>query len=407
MKKMNRLWEKNRPGSESMKQHGYHVCTVTSTRADFGILSGLLKKIQQDPEFNLTMMVTGTHLKKEYGYTIEEIREEGFTELVELDIMQNPSDPVKMAAKALEQFGAFFKEKKPDLVLLLGDRSEILAVAMAAMLNQIPIAHLHGGERTEGAVDEACRHAITKMGQLHFTATEVYRNRVIQLGEQPDHVYNVGALGVENIHNVEKYTKEEVYRRLDIPEDQPFIIVTFHPQTLSEQQIQEQLQPLTEVMGDHPEFHYIITKANADQGGELINKLWEEECNKHPNWRLFASLGRRLYFSSLQQAVMVMGNSSSGLIEAPSFHLPTIDIGDRQQGRVAAESVLHCDNTAEQIEMAVKEALCGISENRYSKVCNPYEKPHTAETIVSILKKELGQGIDTRKCFYDITENNG
>ena len=387
-----------------MQEKSYKICVVTSTRADFGIMSGLLKKMKADPQLEMTLVVTGTHLKKEYGNTVDEIYQEGFQEITTIDIMETGKtwDATFVAAEALHKFGEFFQKEKPELLLVLGDRSEIMAVSMAALLNQIPIAHLHGGEKTEGAVDEACRHAITKMSQLHFTATEGYRNRVVQLGEQPERVYNVGALGVENIRKISLFSKDEVYEKLTIPKDKQYVMVTFHPQTQDKQQMDMQMKPLLSVMEKHSEFYYIISKANADNGGDYINNLWEQKCEKYGNWKLFSSLGKKLYFSSLSCATMVMGNSSSGIIEVPSFHIPTIDIGDRQQGRTTAESVIHCENKFEDIEKAVQIALNGIEKGCYKSVKNPYGREGTADRIVEIIKEELSKGISTKKIFYDV-----
>ena len=240
------------------------------------------------------------------------------------------------------------------------------------------------------------------MSQLHFTATEGYRNRVVQLGEQPERVYNVGALGVENIRKISLFSKDEVYEKLTIPKDKQYVMVTFHPQTQDKQQMDMQMKPLLSVMEKHSEFYYIISKANADNGGDYINNLWEQKCEKYGYWKLFSSLGKKLYFSSLSCATMVMGNSSSGIIEVPSFHIPTIDIGDRQQGRTTAESVIHCENKFEDIEKAVQIALNGIEKGCYTSVKNPYGREGTADRIIEIIKEELSKGISTKKIFYDV-----
>ncbi|MCR4955792.1 MAG: UDP-N-acetylglucosamine 2-epimerase (hydrolyzing) [Lachnospiraceae bacterium] len=381
----------------------YQICVVTSTRADFGIMSGMLCKMQEDSEIHLQLVVTGSHLEEAYGNTVEEIKATSLPIAREIHIMQESAGAGEIAAIALEKFGHFFEEERPDLLLLLGDRSEIMAVAMAAMLQRIPIAHLHGGERTEGALDEACRHSITKMSQLHFTATEEYKKRVIQLGEQPGNVYCVGALGVENVLKVPLLSGDELYKQLHLKQEEKVISVTFHPVTLDDEDAVNQMQPILQVMKAHPEYHYIITAANADDGGAIINEIWEAQCNLRDNWDLYPSLGKVRYFSLLKQASMILGNSSSGIIEAPSFHIPTVNIGNRQKGRVAAESVIHCRNTKEEVEKAFLKAEEAFLKGTYENVKNPYGGENTANTIIRIIKDRLEQGISVEKVFYDIS----
>lgn len=385
------------------------VAVITATRAEFGILTPLLVKLNRDKFFELNLIVTGTHLLEEYGMTIKEIEKTEIPIYKTIEIVEKGSDAFaisKTMANGITKFAKFYKNErikgKPyDLLIVLGDRTETLSFCIAAMNEKIPIAHLHGGERTEGAVDESVRHAITKMSHIHFTVNEIYRKRVIQLGEQPTHVYNVGALGVENVLHEKLLDRETLCKELKIDSKNPYVMVTFHPVTLSKKDVDKEMEGILFVMNKHSNYEYIITKANDDVGGEEVNGIWERYIDNHKNAHLFASLGMTRYLSAVKYATMVLGNSSSGIIEAPSFHVPTVNIGERQKGRLSADSVIHCKNTKAGVENGFNRACLMSDEHRNSK--NPYGDGNTSERIMGILKKEFEHGsIEIQKNFYDL-----
>ena len=384
----------------------WKVCVVTSTRADYGILSGLIKRINEDPETKLKLVATGMHLMKEFGETYKEIENDGFTINERIDISERGDSEAavaRMAGNAVRYFANYFAKNRPDVLIILGDRTEMLGVATAALIMNIPIAHIHGGELTFGAVDDAVRHSLTKMSKIHFTACEEYRNRVIQMGENPDTVFDVGAMGVENALKLEKFTSEEVCDRLGFKDDKPYVMVTFHPETQSVLGAMLQIQPLLKTMKAHPEYNYVITKANSDAGGLSINELWEKECETNANWKLYASLGAKLYLSAVRDAEFVMGNSSSAILEVPSFKIPSIDIGDRQKGRIMAPSVIHAENKEEAVNEAFLEAVKARRENRFSNTENPFGNGDTSDKILMYLKEALRDGkLSGKKEFYDI-----
>ena len=321
------------------------ICVVTATRAEYGLLRPVIKGMMNNPDFEVSLVVTGMHLSPEFGLTYREIENDGIPISKKIDILlsaDSPSAISKSMGLALISFGEYFSENNFDMVLLLGDRYETLAVACAAVNARIPIAHMHGGEITEGAVDDAFRHAITKMSYLHFTSTEAYRKRVIQMGENPDRVFNVGSTGIENIENVDLLSRDELSQELGMNLSKDYAVVTFHPVTLENYTAEEQINELLEAIDEFSDMSFIITKANADQNGRIINSILEKYAEDHINARVYDSLGMRRYLSALKYASMVIGNSSSGIIEAPSFRIPTVNIGDRQKGRVRADSVIDC-----------------------------------------------------------------
>lgn len=382
------------------------ICVVTSTRADYGILSGLIRAISRDSELELQLVVTGMHLLPEFGNTVEEIEKDGFEIAARIDIMEKgdtPLDMVRVTANATNRFAEYFDKERPDLVVILGDRTEMLGVGTAAFLLNVPIAHIHGGELTFGAVDDGVRHCLTKMSKLHFVAAEEYRHRVIQMGENPDCVYNVGAMGVENARKMVKFSDAEVRKKLNIKEDSPYVIVTFHPETQSILGAMLQVQPLVRAMKANPQYTYIITKANSDAGGRTINELWEKECQTEENWHLFASLGAKLYLSAVKNAEFVMGNSSSAILEVPSFKIPSINIGERQAGRLMAKSIIHAENNEEAIKLAMKEAENARDEDRYRFMESPFGEGDTADKILDIIKENLRYNrLEHRKEFTDL-----
>lgn len=381
------------------------ITVLTATRAEYGILKPLISKLVGCGKYKINIAVTGAHLLPEFGSTYKEIEADGFEIDEKIPILSGDDSPAgisKAMAAALSGFGDYFQRKHSDLLIVLGDRYETLAVACAAMNARIPIAHLHGGETTEGAIDEACRHAITKMSWLHFTSTEVYRKRVIQLGEDPKRVFNVGALGVENAMHIDFMTRDEIADSIDFPLDKPFAVVTFHPVTLENNSAAEQIQELLTVLAEHQEMNFIITGANADAGGRDINKAVGEYVDSHDNAIFVASLGMRRYLSSLNEAEMVVGNSSSGIVEVPSFGIPTINIGDRQKGRIQASSVINCQPTADSIREAFAKAKSDEFRKTAAETKSPYGDGKTSDRIMKHVEEALQEEIDLKKKFYDV-----
>jgi len=366
----------------------------------------LKKKLEAEPEIALKLIVTGSHLSAAFGNTLKEIEDSAIPVFAKLPIPIDGDSKADMGlatSAALSAFSRFFLENRPDLLVVLGDRYEIFGAVSAAAMLGIPIAHLHGGETTEGAVDEFLRHSITKMSTLHFTACEEYRRRVIQLGEHPDRVFNVGALGVENILQLNPMTLEELEQSLQFSlAGQPFSVVTFHPVTLEENTSEIQLRELIAAMDAFPDMRYIVTLANADAGGQAINQIWHEEAITHPNWLVIPSLGAKRYLSALRYAKMMIGNSSSGILEAPAMHLPTVNIGDRQKGRMMAESVLCCAPERTAIVQAMKTALSEPHQELCRAIKAPFGDGTTSEQIVHHVLAFLGSARDTKKEFYDI-----
>lgn len=382
------------------------ISIVTATRAEYGILHPLIKRLLECSKWETQVIVTGTHLEEEFGCTYHEIEQDGIPIDKKIRIMEKGDDAYAVSrtmANALCRFGEYFREEQPDLLIILGDRTELLAIAAAAMNEQIPIAHLHGGELTQGAVDECVRHALTKMSYLHFASAEAYRNRIIQMGENPSRVFNVGALGVENILRERLLSRQELKMAVNFPVERPYAVVTFHPVTLEKGTAERQVSELLKVMKRREDLFFLITKANADAGGGKINELLEEGIRGCANMELVASLGMKRYLSALKYAKFVMGNSSSGIIEAPTLGTPTVNIGDRQQGRIMAESIVNCQPEQGSILMAIERAL----EIKAEGICcaNPYGDGHTSERIVSILEQYMGlEHTGLKKKFYDYPE---
>lgn len=380
------------------------VCIVTGTRAEYGLLKPVIEKVYKSDELILQLVVTGMHLSLEFGLTYREIEEDGYPIASKIEMLLDSDTSAgitKSMGIAMLGFADYFAANKVDILVILGDRYEMLVAAIAAMMAEIPIAHIHGGEKTEGAIDEAIRHSITKMSHLHFTSTEEYRRRVIQLGEQPQYVYNVGALGVENALKVKLLCKDELERQINFKFLSPTIMVTYHPVTLETDTSEEQFAEILSVIDKHKELSVIFTKANADMGGRIINKMIDEYVEKNGNrCSAYTSLGQLRYLSALQFCDVVVGNSSSGLIEVPSFKIPTINIGDRQRGRVCADSVIHCSNG--EVESALLKALSDDFKKGVIDVSNPYEKEGTSEKVIEIICKTLNSKIDMKKVFYDI-----
>ncbi|MBA4369361.1 MAG: UDP-N-acetylglucosamine 2-epimerase (hydrolyzing), partial [Desulfobacterium sp.] len=349
------------------------ICIYTSTRAEYGLLSSVMKKIQTAKSLQLQILASGMHLSPEFGMTIQEIRDDGFEPDETVEILLSSDTPTaicKSMGIALIGYGEALGRLKPDMLLVLGDRFETFCMAAAAQIYRIPIAHIHGGETTEGAIDEAFRHSITKMSHLHFASCEAYRQRIIQLGEAPDRVFNVGALGVENIRLMSLMKRSDLAESIGFNLDKPYFLVTFHPVTLEKDSSKGQFQSLLDALDAFPEYNVIFTKANSDTDGRVINHMIDEYAEKRPERYLaVSSLGTLRYLSAMKYATAVIGNSSSGIVEAPSFKIPTINIGDRQKGRIQAASILNCvpDTTAirqtigHALSPAFQESLLGIS----------------------------------------------
>lgn len=380
---------------------------MTGTRAEYGLLKPLMQEINKDNDLELYLIVSGMHLSPEFGMTYQEIEEDGFEINAKVEMLLSSDSPAgisKSIGLGVIGFADEFQRADLDMLILLGDRYEALSAAICAMVMRIPIAHLHGGELTEGAIDEGIRHSITKMSYLHFTSTEQYRNRVIQLGENPERVFYVGALGVENIKKINLMTKEELEKSIHFEIDENTVVVTYHPVTLENNTVEEQFLNLLEVLDRNPKIRMIFTKANADTNGRIVNELIDKYAAQNSERACaFVSLGQKRYLSALKYCRIVIGNSSSGIIEAPSFGKPIINIGDRQKGRICADSVINCGYTQQEIQQAMETALTKEFENKASNCRNPYEKENTAANIISVIKDYLlNDKIKLKKGFYDI-----
>ena len=386
------------------------ICIITGSRAEYGLLYWLIKEIQEDPDLNLQIIATCMHLSPEFGLTYHEIEADGFLIDKKIEMLLSSDTPVgitKSMGLAFLGFADAFAELKPDIIVLLGDRFETFCAAGAACVARIPVAHIHGGEITEGAIDDAFRHAITKMSHLHFTSTEEYRRRVIQLGEDPDRVFNVGAIGVENIRKLLLLSKEALQKEIGFNLGERYFLVTFHPVTLesgtAENQFKSLLNALDQVTSDpNHSTKIIFTKANADTDGRVINQLIDEYVAEHSDKAItFTSMGQLRYLSAMKYAAAVIGNSSSGIIEAPAFKVPTVNIGKRQKGRVQARSVIDCEAEVTAIRESIETALSPAFMDGLTDTSNPYEGISTCETIVGILKKTQLNGL-IKKSFYDL-----
>lgn len=380
---------------------------MTGTRAEYGLLKSLMQEINKDNDLELYLIVSGMHLSPEFGMTYKEIEEDGFEINAKVEMLLSSDSPAgisKSIGLGVIGFADEFQRADLDMLILLGDRYEALSAAISAMVMRIPIAHLHGGELTEGAIDEGIRHSITKMSYLHFTSTEQYRNRVIQLGENPERVFYVGALGVENIKKINLMTKEELEKSIHFEIDENTVVVTYHPVTLENNTVEEQFLNLLKVFDRNPKIRMIFTKANADTNGRIVNELIDKYAAQNSERACaFMSLGQKRYLSALKYCRIVIGNSSSGIIEAPSFGKPIINIGDRQKGRICADSVINCGYTQQEIQQAMETALTKEFENKASNCRNPYEKENTAANIISVIKDYLlNDKIKLKKGFYDI-----
>lgn len=382
------------------------ISILTATRAEFGLLKPVISRLIENDHYDVRIVVTGAHLSPEFGLTYKEIEEECFVIDEKIHILLSSDSPASISKSmglALISFSDYFEKIKPDLLIVLGDRYETLAVTIAAMNQRIPIAHLYGGETTEGALDESMRHAISKLSYLHFTSTEAYRKRVIQLGESPNRVFNVGALGIENIMNEKLLSRVELTEELGLDINKPYAVVTFHPVTLENNTTESQIKTLLEVCVQNHHLEFLFTKANADAEGRAINQLIDRYSKDYDHILAYASLGTRRYLSALKHCAMVIGNSSSGLIEAPSFHIPTVNIGDRQKGRIQSDSVINCKPEASSIQKSIDLALSEDFIKLTNQTVNPYGDGNSSARIAAIIDKFIGENkLDLKKVFNDI-----
>jgi GDP/UDP-N,N'-diacetylbacillosamine 2-epimerase (hydrolysing) len=383
------------------------ICVFTATRAEYGLLKPLLTKLKNDSDVELKVIVSGTHLSATFGNTIEEIQEDGFFVDTKIDLkLEDNSVPGMAHSMAIGMVGYTnaLLELKPDLAIVLGDRYEALTFALATSLTKTPLAHIHGGELTYGAIDDAYRHSITKIAYWHFVAHEDYRKRVIQLGENPQNVFLVGALGLENIHRKITMSKEEIERKFNFSFLKKKYLLTYHPETQSTKSPLKQIEEVLKAFSDMDDDEFLlITHPNADQGGKEIIREIAKWSQAKKNVKVVPSLGHQAYLSSLKYFDLVIGNSSSGVIEVPSFKIPTVNIGDRQKGRVRANSVFDCSCEHGQIKATIIKAL--NEKNKFINMKNSLEVPNTSELILTELKKAPIPG-SLAKDFYEKLEAN-
>ncbi|WP_141048483.1 UDP-N-acetylglucosamine 2-epimerase [Aliarcobacter cryaerophilus] len=380
------------------------ICVVTGTRAEYGLLYWLMKEIEADKELELQLIATGMHLSPEFGLTYKEIEKE-FSVNKKIEMLLSSDTAIgisKSMGLAQISFSEAYEELKPDVLIVLGDRYEIFSATTAAMIARIPIAHLHGGETTEGAFDESIRHSITKMSHLHFTATQEYKNRVIQLGEDPSRVFNVGGMGIENIKRLKLISKDEFEKSIEFNLNIKNILVTFHPVTLEKSTAKNQFQELLDAIDELKDTNIIFTKSNSDTDGRVINKMIDEYVTKNSHKSIrFTSLGQLRYLSALQYVDAVVGNSSSGLAEAPSFKIGTINIGDRQKGRIKASSLIDCEPNKGSILQAFDRLYSKEFQETLRTTINPYGDGCASTKIVETLKSVDLKNI-LKKSFYDL-----
>ena len=384
-------------------QEARHICVVTGSRAEYGLLRPVMQRVR-DSQMRLSVVATGSHLSPEFGLTYREIEQDGFAIARRVEMLMSadtPSAIAKSMGVALISFGSVLAELEPDLVVLLGDRFEIFAVAAAATVARIPIAHIHGGETTTGAIDEAFRHSITKMSHLHCVAAEEYRRRVIQLGEHPDRVFVVGGLGVDNIVNAELMDRAELQDSLGLAFGPRSLLVTYHPVTLQPGDAVRQTEELLAALAARPDIQLIFTAPNADNEGRVIGQLIAEFVRGRANAHLFTSLGVTRFLSCLKYVDGMLGNSSSGLIEMPSFRKGTINIGERQHGRLRAASVIDCAPDRQSIEAALERLYSPEFQRSLPAVKNPYGDGGAAARIVGVLQQQPLEGI-LKKLFHDL-----
>lgn len=381
------------------------ICVVTATRAEFGLLLNVIRRIKEDPDLDLCLIVTGTHLSALYGNTVREIEETGIPVTEKIAILEDgeedgPEGICRTMGRACTLFGEMYARQSPDMLVVLGDRYELIPVCSSALQFRIPIAHISGGEVTAGSLDDIYRHCITKMSHLHFPGCESYRKRIIQLGEDPKRVFHYGDVGVENILRTDFLNKQELEKEIGFSPDSSYGCVTFHPPTMEGRDAVTQMREVLEALDAFPDMHFLITKANADAGGRHINRLIDQYAQTHTNWSCFYSLGIRRYLSALKYCDLVIGNSSSGIVEAPCFHIPTVNIGSRQDGRLMAESIISCAPEKNEIISAIQRAKSPEFQEIAKKASHPYGSGDTSRRIVEEIKK-FPWDFGFAKTFYD------
>jgi len=381
------------------------VCVITGSRAEYGLLYWVLREIENAPDLELQLVVTGMHLSTEFGLTIQQIEDDGFEINHRVEMLLSSDSAVgitKSTGLGMIGFADAFSSLKPDIVVLLGDRFELLAAASAALFAVIPIAHIHGGEVTTGAFDDAIRHSITKMSHLHFTSTETYRQRVIQLGEHPNRVFDVGAPGLDNLDRLELLHRAALEQAIGLTLGDRSLLVTWHPVTLEPGKTRKNFQALLNALEKLGDVRLIFTKANADTQGRVINRMIDDYVAARGDTTVvYTSLGQLRYLSALKHVDGVVGNSSSGVIEAPSLCTGTVNIGDRQRGRVRAASIIDCDSNEKSIAVALKTLLSNDFQSKLKDVENPHGSGNVSEKIVEVLSGYPLTGI-VKKSFYDL-----
>ena len=380
------------------------ICVATGTRAEYGLLRPLMTAIKNEPNWQLQILVTGAHLSPEFGLTFHEIEKDGFhiDKKVEMLLSSDTaSSIVKSMGLGMIGFSDALQDLNPDLLVILGDRYEMLALASSALIFTIPIIHLHGGEITEGAYDDAIRHSISKMSHFHFASTEEYKNRIIQLGENPKFVHNVGAIGLDSVKKLPLLTKDELEKELDFQFKKYNYQVTFHPSTLDKESPEKQFQILLDAIDKQEDSFFVFTKANADTGGRIINKMIDDYVSKNSDKaRAFSSLGNLRFLSLVKFCDAVVGNSSSGILEVPSLKTATINIGDRQKGRIQAESIINTKVSEIEILDAFEKVKSEEFKNTVKDSVNPYGTGDTTEKIMTELRKVNLEAFRTKQ-FYD------
>ena len=382
------------------------ICIVTGTRAEYGLLRWVMQGVKDDAELTLQVIATGMHLSPEFGLTYKAIQQDGFQidRKVEMLISSDTSVGIaKSIGLGVIGFADALNELQPDLIVVLGDRFEIFSAVSAALVAGIPVAHLHGGEATEGLIDEAIRHSITKMSHLHFVAAEPYRQRVIQLGEQPHRVHLAGGLGIDNIQHLQLLDREALETSLDFKLGNKSLLITFHPVTLEKATAEKQIEALLAALSELKDTKLIFTQPNADTDGRRLIEKIQNFVSKHSNARAYTSLGQLRYLSCISHVDGVVGNSSSGLAEVPSFKKGTINIGDRQRGRLQADSVINCEPTKDSISSAIVQLYSADFQARLRKVTNPYGEAGASKFIVSTIKTVSLDGI-LKKRFHDLAK---
>ncbi|WP_407399440.1 UDP-N-acetylglucosamine 2-epimerase [Anaerovibrio sp.] len=380
------------------------IAVVTATRAEYGLLSPVIRRLRaiESELFKADLIVTGTHLSEQYGMTISEI-DDRIDHKIHISVKSSSEADISAnQAEALVKFTDLFLAEKYDGIVLLGDRYEMLSVAIAAGNTHTPIFHLCGGDTTEGALDEWIRHSITKMSYLHFVTNEDSRKRVIQLGENPTRVFNYGSTSIDNIIHVADISKAEALQSIGL-EDCKYALCTYNPVTMEDESVDNQIKEFLAAIKSFPDLQFIVTKSNADQGGARINELLDEAEKEVDNLHVFTSLGVRRYLSLMKYAEFVLGNSSSGIIETPSFHVPTVNIGDRQRGRLQSESIINCGEDTDHIIVAINQAMTADFKTVCDSVVSPYGDGHAAEKIAKKIYEVVSEErIDLKKKFYII-----